>query len=254
MADPNCAQCGGTGWKIVERSGLSGAARCECALSNNSERLLQNANIPPNYEKATLDNFTLPEHNPIVRNGLGSVLMQVRKYVREFPAPDRPGLLFVGNPGEGKTHLTIGIMKALIARGHECVFFDYIDLITRIQKGWDAAAGSNREVYQIALDCEVLVLDDLGAQRTLEWVQDTIESIIAYRCNHRKPTIVTTNLPDEAITGPVIQYTAKGGGPVQKKTLTEVIGMRARSRLFEMCRIIFMPQMGDYRVESNKVR
>ena len=48
----------------------------------------------------------------------------------------------------------------------------------------------------MALDAEVLLLDDLGAHRVTEWVEDTVTSIITYRCNNRKPLIATTNLAD----------------------------------------------------------
>ena len=75
-------------------------------------------------------------------------------------------------------------------------------------------------------------------------------SIITYRCNHRKPLIATTNLPDPDITGKLVDYTGAGGEPVYKKTLAEVIGMRARSRLFEMCKVIRMPATEDYRVKN----
>ncbi len=47
-----------------------------------------------------------------------------------------------------------------------------------------------------ALDADVLLLDDLGAHRVTDWVEDIVTSIITYRCNHRKPLIATTNLPD----------------------------------------------------------
>jgi hypothetical protein len=92
----------------------------------------------------------------------------------------------------------------------------------------------------------VPVFDDLGTHRVTEWVEDTVTSIVTYRCNHKKPLIVTTNLsPDDS--GPVA-YTAQGGAEVHRKTLTEVIGVRARSRLFEMCRVVRMPAVEDYRM------
>ena len=252
MADENCPKCGGTGWRIVERSGLSGAEKCDCAAPNRAEVLLAKANIPANYQRATLDTFILPQDNPTARTGLATALMQVRKFVREFPTDDHNGLLLIGDPGQGKTHLAIGVVKALIEKGHECVFFDYQNLIHRIQTGWDNFAGSSeREAYRTALDCEVLIIDDLGAQRTIEWVQDTIESIITHRCNHQLALIATTNLPDEHITGYQASPTGKGGAMFYRKTLTESIGMRARSRLFEMCRIIWMPAVADFRVKSN---
>ena len=48
-------------------------------------------------------------------------------------------------------------------------------------------------------------------------------------------------------------YTGAGGTPVHKQNLAECIGMRARSRLFEMCRVIWMPAVQDYRVQHGKV-
>jgi DNA replication protein DnaC len=139
----------------------------------------------------------------------------VKSFARDFPAVDPPGLLLVGDPGSGKTHLAVGAMKALLDKGHECLFFDYQNLLDRIRSGYDATSGgSDREAYRSALDAEVLVLDDLGAHRVTEWVEDTVTAIITYRCNHRKPLIATTNLPDPDATGSRVEYTGAGGTPV----------------------------------------
>lgn len=249
MADATCALCSGTGWKIVERAGLSGAVRCECAVATRAADLLASASIPPNYRNATLENFQIPEDNPTGRKNLGTALMQVRAFLREFPSPERPGLLLVGDPGVGKTHLAIAAMKVLIDRGHECTFFDYQNLLDRIRSGYDAASGaSDREAYRSALDAEVLVLDDLGAHRVTEWVEDTVTAIITYRCNHKKPLIATTNLPDPDVTGQRLDYTGAGSTPVYRKTLSDTIGMRARSRLFEMCRPVRILDVEDFRL------
>jgi DNA replication protein DnaC len=250
MPDPNCVHCGGTGWRIVERDGLSGAARCDCVSANRGEALIENANIPANYARASLENFEVPHDNPIARDGLGIALRQARGFARDFPVVEKPGLMLIGDPGTGKTHLAIGVMKSLIAKGHECVFFDYQNLLERIRAGYDQASGTaDREAYRTALDAEVLVLDDLGAHRVTDWVEDTVTSIITYRCNHQKPLIATTNIPDPEISGKVADYTSPGGVAVYKKTLAEAVGMRARSRLFEMCKVIRMPAAEDYRVK-----
>lgn len=253
MADSTCPICGGTGWKIVERAGLSGAERCECAASRRARAIKDDAGIPPNYEDATLDNFQIPQDNPTARAGLGTVLMQVRSFVREFPAAERPGLLLVGDTGSGKTHLAVAVLKALLDKGHEGIFFDYQNLLDRIRSSYDSTSGaSDKEAYRSALDSQVLLLDDLGSHRVTEWVEDTVTSIITYRCNHRKALIATTNLPDDNVTGPSVDYRSAGGVAVNKKTLAEMIGPRARSRLFEMCRIVKMPAVEDYRIKRGR--
>ena len=75
-------------------------------------------------------------------------------------------------------------------------------------------------------------------------------SIITYRCNHQKPLIATTNL--EVDDSGAVAYTTAGGTQVHRKTLGDVIGARARSRLFEMCRIVRMPAVEDYRVKRSR--
>jgi DNA replication protein DnaC len=248
MADTNCIECSGTGWKIVERAGLSGAERCACAVETRARDIRENANIPLNYERATLDNFNIPHDNPVARQGLSNVRLAVRGFVNAFPAAERPGLLLMGEPGSGKTHLAVAAMKILLEKGHECIFFDYQNLLEKIRSSYNAASGAaDREAYRAALDAEVLVLDDLGAHRVTEWVEDTVTAIITYRCNHRKPLIATTNLPEE---GRLQEFAMPGGEKktIRDRTLAEAIGSRAYSRLFEMCRVERMPKVEDYRM------
>ena len=245
-----CPVCGGTGWKIVERGGLSGATPCECAGDSRAKALRADAKIPPNFARASLENFQIPQDNPIAAAGLRQVLLPVRSFVREFPVLDRPGLLLVGGHGTGKTHLAVGALKALIEKGHAGLFLDFQELLDRVRASYSGEG--NRDVYASALDAEILLLDDLGAHRATEFVEDLTTAIITHRYNHRKPVIVTTNLPDPDITGRVVESTGAGGTPIYKKTLQEIIGERSRSRLFEMCRTIRMPVIEDYRVKRSR--
>src|SRR5579885_2793924 len=163
MPDPNCALCDGTGWKPVERGEVSGVERCECNQSLRPAQLLQSARIPPRFEKASFENFRLPDRR------------------------ENPGLMFMGLPGVGKTHLAVAVLKVLLEKGFEGLFVDYQSLLEGILASYDRTVGSGaREAYQDALDAEILLIDDLGARRLSEWAEDTVFSIINHRYNARK--------------------------------------------------------------------
>ena len=91
---------------------------------------------------------------------------------------------------------------------------------------WNSVSqASELEVLRPVLTADVLVLDELGANKPTEWVRDTIAHIINCRYNDKKLTIFTSNYPDTP--------TRTG-----EETLTDRIGVRLRSRLYEMCKVV----------------
>jgi DNA replication protein DnaC len=241
MAKPNCKLCGGTGWTVAERDGISGAERCQCTKAKTStEDLADQAHIPKTYRPAFFETFSRTDIP-----GLENAVTAAAAYARDYPLLEKPGLLFVGPTGTGKTHLAVAALQELLGRGHEGIFFDYQNLLDQIHAGYDETLGtSRREAYRRALETEILLLDDLGSHRANEWVEDTVTSIITYRYNHRKALIATTNLLDSKIAGK---------DPASSDLLYR-IGERARSRLFEMCVVVRMPGIEDYRVKTSKIK
>ena len=245
-----CPKCGGTGWIIVEHGSISGAEPCDCRLQGRAERMEERAQIPPLYRNASFENFSLPgPENPIERRDITTVYLAAKRYAQDFPNEARPGLLLIGEQGTGKTHLAVAALRRIILeKGFEGLFCNYQNLLDRIRSGYDSNSNSSdREAYRVALDADVLLLDDVGAHRVTSWVEDTINSIVTYRCDNRKPLIATTNLPDPD-AGSVVTQKSALGQLEYRETLAERIGARARSRLFEMCTVVRMPSAADYRL------
>lgn len=104
-----------------------------------------------------------------------------------------PSLLLLGSVGRGKTYQAVGAVRALLTCGVRChaVVTTAADLyaVMRPRHGAD----SETEFRRFAR-AGVLVLDDIGAAKGSEWVEETNYRLINHRYEHEKPTIITTNL------------------------------------------------------------
>ena len=247
-----CPTCAGTGWREVTKGGVVAVERCSCVEQGRKTSLLERAAIPSRFASAGFDNFRLPEANanPVAHRMFSGVMLAAREYAHGYPMIPEPGLMFQGTSGVGKTHLAVAVLRELIARGFECIFFDYQTLLERIRAGYNPTAGaSERAAYQAALDTEILLLDDLGSHRVTEWVEDTVTAIINHRYNNKKALIVTTNLPDEALGDTKREAPTSKSNYRVRDMLSERIGSRAHSRLFEMCKVVRIDAR-DYRFKD----
>jgi DNA replication protein DnaC len=197
------------------------------------ERRLGAARIPQRYRDCTLDAFD-PSY-PRSDESLGRALLTARKFVEAYPVDTAGrGLLFVGTAGLGKTHLAVGVLQRLVReRGVRGLFCDYRELLKNIQNSYNPQVNTTEiELLKPVFAAEVLVLDDLGAQKPNEWVWDTVALILNTRYNDKMTTIITTNYADLPAGGGDQSDAQRAA---REQTLGDRIGDRMRSRLAEMC-------------------
>jgi DNA replication protein DnaC len=212
-----CPICSDTYWQSVTVDGIERVVRCDCWRGDVVARLLADARIPPRFARAELDNF---EHDMDTQR---NAWRRAVAFVEAFPIVEK-GLLFYGAHGVGKTHLAVGILKAAIrTKGARGFFFETRELLRLVRDTYNRSVEETEmNVLRPLLDADLLVLDDLGAERTSEWVQETLGLVVNTRYNARRATVFTSNLVDLPDS-------------TDPRTFIFQLGARTRSRLTEMC-------------------
>jgi DNA replication protein DnaC len=219
-----CEKCYGSGMEIVPGKG---ARPCECRKQKSQEKQIERTRVPKRYYDCHFQSYKIM--NPSQERAF----KYASKLAMEYPAIER-GLLFMGTVGVGKTHLSVAILRGLMEKGVPCLFYEFGSLLKEIQDSYNKISQtSEMRLLAPVYEAEVLVLDELGASKPTDWVRDTMMQIIGTRYNDKKLTIFTTNYLD-ARRAPT------------EETLEDRVGVRLRSRLFEMCKTVQI-EGEDYR-------
>lgn len=149
-------------------------------------------------------------------DGKNSELTQQAKfYVEIFDEcySQGKGLLLLGDVGYGKTFMAGCIANALIDKGKTCCFTNF----SQLSREWEGAFGHKEEILTRLKANDLLVIDDWGAERDKEYVQEMVKAVVEARLEAQKPLLVTTNLTTAEFCNP-----------------SDTIHKRIYSRLYEM--------------------
>lgn len=172
------------------------------------------AHVPPRYADAYPD-------NPAVQGWVRTVVAEaVRRQRGALPSIRRgPSLILLGPTGVGKTYQAYGALHAIAESGVQCSwrFITAADLYAQLRPrhGVDA-----EKMFTSYADVSLLVVDDLGAAKASEWVEEVNYRLINHRYDHILPTLITSNVP--------------------AAQLKDHLGERVKSRLTEMADRVLM--------------
>lgn len=180
---------------ICNDSGYVGGKICDCVKKIAANIVVEELKKQMPLEECGFENFDLNYYSKDGENArkrMTSVLKLCKEYVNNFSAETSQNLLFMGAPGLGKTHLTLAIVSGVVDKGFMPFYGPAENLFTLISS--ERFSGENKGSYQSMIECDLLVIDDLGTEYVNEFSRSILYNLINSRLLSKKPTIINTNL------------------------------------------------------------
>ncbi len=185
--------------KKCEDKGFVNGIMCDCfkELLKSLEYEKLCSNLPVN--NCRFDNFKLDYYPDGIgtspRQRMESVLNYCKTYATDF-SKKSSNLLLYGQTGLGKTHLSLAIAGKVVEAGYGVIYSSAQNLFNKLEKEKFGRSDGNTE--ENILDCDLLIIDDLGTEFTTQFTISALYNIVNSSELESKPTIISTNLlPDK---------------------------------------------------------
>lgn len=223
-----CEKCGGRGWILYKKDGIDYARPCECQEVMKAKSRLDASGISEEFHKKGFKNFN-DRNMETLRNARNTAI----SYCKNFPEiknTNRNSIIFMGQVGSGKTHLSMAICNNLMDF-HKVgvIYMPYREEITKIKQSVKDELNYSRAINKFKT-CQVLMIDDLLKGKSTEADVNILFEIINYRYLNMLPVIVSTEKTkdelldfDEGVMSRVLEMT--------KDYQIEIIGEQYNYRL-----------------------
>lgn len=175
---------------------------CKCFRELLITENIKSSGMGNLIEKQSFQNFDLERYRNNEENykRMKSNLAEAKEFVNNFGKSPKT-LLFIGSTGTGKTHLSTAIAKALIEKGCEVLYDSSQNIVSAFEKDrFKSGYGQYEPIGDKYLECELLILDDLGTEFVNQFTISCLYNLINTRQNKGLSTIISTNLSATELT------------------------------------------------------
>ena len=173
---------------------------CECVKELMRQEAFRRLNELTPAKDCTFGAFSLAYYpdeplqngNTSPRRQMETILRYCKAYADSFGAHSR-SILMQGSTGLGKTHLSLAIARAAIDKGFGVIYGSVQNLMAKLEEE-RFGRGNEGESAKAMLECDLLILDDLGTEFTTQFVTASMYNLVNSRLLAAKPSIISTNL------------------------------------------------------------
>ena len=176
-------------------TGYEGSKLCSCFREELIKENIRSSGIGNLIEKQSFENFRLDIYkDEAIKKEMTHNLSEAKKYADEF-SRDSKNLLLIGTTGTGKTHLTTAIARTVIEKGFEVIYDSAQNVVAAFEYDrFKSGYGQYEARGEKYLECELLILDDLGTEFSNQFTVSCLYNLLNTRINKGLPTVISTNL------------------------------------------------------------
>lgn len=188
------------------------------------DKLFKQSRLGIRFKECSFENFK-------IRKGTEDAYTTTKKYADNFNKhrEEGKGLLLSSIPGTGKTHLMAAITNQLVNNMTSVIFVVVPELLQQIRSTYGKGTQTEGQIMYGLAECDLLILDDIGAEKQSDWTMEKLFTVIDSRYRDRKPILFTTNC--------------------NSVELRDRLGDRTFSRIMEICEPLKL-ECDDYRLKA----